>query len=186
MIKKYETFRRKLALARIQAKLKRRKVPRSTVNFEQTTDIALILYAKNEMELEPLQNFRKNLIGMGKKVICIVYCSEKNMELFQKSIPNITYITKKDFNFWRLPKSRAAGDFIKTRCDIVVDLTQSKHFETAYLVALSRASYRVGVFQSDLKEYYDFMIDMKNNENVNAFIDQLKKYWNMIKVDANV
>jgi len=69
--------------------------------------------------------------------------------------------------------------FLDKKFDILIDLNLNKLVLFDHLVALSLARFKVGRFRSD-KNYYDLMINTKNEPTLEYFIQQITHYLEMI------
>jgi hypothetical protein len=70
--------------------------------------------------------------------------------------------------------------FISEPFDILIDLRLSKFTSLLFIVALSRAQFKVGRYRTDFKEFYDLMIDVEDNSDLTYFISQIQHYLEMM------
>ena len=66
-------------------------------------------------------------------------------------------------------------DFIEKEFDILIDTSLNQIITFHYLVALSKAKMKVGKY-SNRYDYYDFVIDVGNNDDFAYFVNQIKHY----------
>ena len=76
---------------------------------------------------------------------------------------------------FEIPKTKLAGDFIKTKFDILIDLTGQKRFPIIYITALSEASFKVG-YSGNSTNYFDLNIEFQDQPEENQLAGQILYY----------
>jgi uncharacterized protein YueI len=106
----------------------------------------------------------------------------------RKDLPNqytairyLTILRKQELNFFYLPVSNESNTFINNRFDILIDINFKKVFSLDYISALSKAAFKVGLFEDQHNESpFDLMMEIKNPVNVDDYLNQIIQYLEMI------
>ena len=109
--------------------------------------------------------------------------SKEVLEFYQKSLV-FNYFSRKNLNWYSKPNNPNTQEFINTQFDILIDLSIVEDFPIQYIVGLSKAKFKVGSVKEN-KNFYDFMIQLANKNDLKYFIQQLEHYFGMIKKDTS-
>ncbi|MBE9467679.1 MAG: hypothetical protein IMY72_05065 [Bacteroidetes bacterium] len=170
----------KIASFGLKRKLKKSFRTRQPINLKNAKTIGIV-YNDNEQ--------KSNVIIKS----FVEFLSKKNIQVYvvefiNKKIKTENYIRKNGFNYFALndlncfykPKSVIVDEFIKNEFDILIDLSlNNNYFPVKFINALSKAKFKVGKFYKT-PNYYDFMINIDENNNLEFFIEQIKHYLSMI------
>ena len=69
-----------------------------------------------------------------------------------------------------------ASDF-----DILIDLHTGHSIIFRYMVASTKAKFKIGKYDKKASKYYDFMISVNESMPLSAFIEQVNHYLNLLK-----
>lgn len=72
--------------------------------------------------------------------------------------------------------------FIHANFDILINLNIQKCFPLKYLAAITKASFKIGRYESRHQQYLDFMIKTNESVTLKQFIELTNKY---IKIIGN-
>lgn len=151
------------------------------IGIESARSIGILFNAKDERTFKQIREFADQLRGGGlRKVSALGFVPKSQLEAFLNSSQDFDFFTREDFNWYYRPQGRKVAGFISEPFDILIDLRLSKFTSILFIVALSRAQFKVGRFSSEFKEFYDLMIDVEDSTDLNYFISQIKHYLNMI------
>ena len=92
----------------------------------------------------------------------------------------IDFFTRKDLNFFSIPKNPIVDKFIHEPFDMLINCTITQHFPVEYVSQLSVAKCKVGIMR-DGASYYDLMIDIQKDRTIKYFLINLVKYLSNIK-----
>ena len=180
MAKFNNKFKLKIASFGLKKKLKKAVRTRQTINLNNAKSIGII-YNDNEQKSNEII---KEFVSFLSKKDIQVYV----VEFINKKIKSENYIKKKGFNHFSLndinwfykPKSIIVDEFINNDFDILIDLSLNNNcYPVKYINALSKAKFKVGKFY-ETPNFYDFMINIDNNNDLSFFIEQIKHYLSMI------
>ncbi len=97
------------------------------------------------------------------------------------AIRYMTFIRRKELNFFYHPVSPESITFIKKKYDVLIDLNFSKVFPLHFIAALSEAAFKIGLFESDNSDqYFDMMMEIKQPVNLDDYLQHIIKYLEMI------
>jgi len=93
---------------------------------------------------------------------------------------DIDYTVPSRLKWNGLPKDPALEDFLKKDMDILLEISLRDDFVVKYLVALSKAKFKINRF--DDPELFDLRIHSKYGVSVPYYIDQVKQYLSLLKM----
>lgn len=178
-MKLFNNIREKIGFWTLRKALKNQSRKKSVHNFETANHVGILFDATDEKHFESIQEFYHKLIRYVKVVKVIGYSRAgdlPNQYLFKK---NFTFYQKKDLNWYHKPVNPDIDTFMKRPMDILINLSLSRDFHFKYIVASSPAQFKVGRYD-DQNELYDLMIDLKNEDTLDYFIEQVYHYLNII------
>lgn len=89
--------------------------------------------------------------------------------------------TEKAFGMYGKIKAQNLQDFVKTSYDLLINFSSQSNVYLNLVALQSVAKFKVGFANDDLKEMYDFMIDVEGNK-IDIFTDELAKYLKILKL----
>lgn len=152
-----------------------------SMGLESARSIGIIFNAKDERSFKQIREFADQLRGGGlREVKALGFVPKKEVASFLQSSQDFDFFSREDFNWYYRPQGRKVAGFISESFDILIDLRLSKFTSLLFIVALSRAQFKVGRFRSDFKEFYDLMIDVEQNSDLSYFMSQIQHYLSML------
>lgn len=163
-------LKKKLVYWLISQKVKSGKRTKKFVNLASAKTAGIIYRFEDRIVFEELKK------TLGQKQIkctelCFVAGSAENMA---------NCISKKDFNFWGMPKSKVLTSFLDTEFDLLIDLSLSSSIQLQVIRALSRASFKTGWSKAS-PDFFDLSIDVSKRREPSFLAEQLIHYLNEIK-----
>ncbi|MCB9227074.1 MAG: hypothetical protein H6578_07920 [Chitinophagales bacterium] len=144
---------------------------RKVINLNNAKNIGLLYNASNSDNVVAVTKFIELFKNNDVKITSLAYLNEKIKE---DSRPN--YFNKNDINWYEIPFGEKINNFQKEKYDILICATVQECLPLEYLSATSKASYRVGSYQKDKTEIYDFMINVNQQTDLNYFFKQVYNY----------
>jgi hypothetical protein len=80
-------------------------------------------------------------------------------------------IIPQDLNWLGFPKSGKVAYFTEMHFDILLNIAMKQNVTFDYLTLVSRAKFKVGG-HTDLKNYFDLIINIGQNQNALYFVEQ--------------
>jgi len=159
---------------RRQQKLLNRQLKIS--NLEQAKSIGVVYNASTENDYSRAAGLIRHLQAQGKMVKSLGFVNYKELPHYLPTKLNFDYITHKDLNWYNKPDNQFINDFIKYEFDILIDLNLAGNQSLRYVVSLSRARFKIGLFNEEQKDIYDFMLDGIPQGKVSLYIKELLHY----------
>ena len=160
---------------------KKQKRDASFQNYLTAKNIGVIFNASQQETYETAKKYIQILSNKeGIKVNALGFVNSKEVLDFYKKTNNFDYFSRKNLNWYGKPNNPNTQTFLQTKFDMLIDLSLVEDYPIQYIVALSKASFKVGCVKTN-QDFYDFMIDLGDKSNLKFFIEQLERYLGMIK-----
>ncbi len=145
------------------------------INLKQAKSVAVIANMDNMEKYKVLSRFVEELQKEGKRVFVLALVENEEFQKFFAKGTSILVFSKKNTTWYGKPRNIRYEDFIDEPFDILIDTSLKQIITIQYLVALSKARFKVGRF-AEQRSYYDFMINLKADDSLSFFITQIKHY----------
>ena len=89
------------------------------------------------------------------------FVNKKKNSSFHLSTIHINYYNLSEINFFGFPKSKKLNDFASINYDFLINLSMENTFSLKYLSFITKSNFKIGVYNSDDNEIYDFLLVMK-------------------------
>ncbi|MEI6048119.1 MAG: hypothetical protein WCS03_04410 [Bacteroidota bacterium] len=150
-------------------------------NLGQVKKIGIVWDASNTGEFSCLSRFYQKMHERNIEVTILGYFPGKNLPDQYTAIRYLTCLRRKELNFLYQPDSPESNSFISNRFDIVIDINFKKQFPLLYILSLSNAAFKVGLFEPETVDTpFDLMIEIKNPVDVDNYLIQVIQYLEMI------
>lgn len=136
-----------------------------TCNLEKAKKIGILFNATHTVSFEIIKEFIKTLEQRKLKVDALGYVNSKKLidhYLYRKGFD---FFTKNSLNWYYRPVYDGVDKFIKQEYDILFYLGLEESFPLEYIVALSKAKFKVGRYFKP-ESFLDLMIDMEKENEV--------------------
>jgi hypothetical protein len=163
-------------LKRKVAKLERQ---RQVFNFDTARSIGVIFDASLQQNYEKVCKLLNFMIEKKIRVVAIGYIENENAKNMYSYQSGVNFFTSNNLNWCRFPNIESVTSFIDLKLDILIDLTTDSWLPVDYVLALSKAKFKVGRYQNSTT-YYDMMIDVSKNPSTDFLITQVKHYLSVI------
>ena len=145
------------------------------VPFDQAKSIGIIYDSSNEAHYEIVRKYVKELRETHHKdVLALGYYDQKELPTLRFSKLGLDFFTLKDLNWFYKPISNIVKRFVDREFDILIDLHLGHQIPFKYVVASSKAKFKIGKYSKNAERYYTFMISVNENTQLPAFIEQVK------------
>jgi hypothetical protein len=115
-------------------------------------------------------------------VTILGYFPGKNLPDQYTAIRYLRCIKKDEVNSFYHPDSPETRSFISNNFDILIDINFEKLVPLLYVTTLSRARFKVGLFDnSTTGSPFDLMMEIKNPVDIDNYLMQVIQYLEMIK-----
>lgn len=135
--------------------------------------VGIIVNEGSDFNFDLLKKLQKE-IASGSNNFSVLTCKKTNDSYneFRGVI-----LKESDFSWNGSLKSTEINDFLNTPFDMLIDFTNNSEVYNSFLVAKSKAKFKVGYANLD-ERLYDLMID---SESIPLFINELIKYLKILR-----
>lgn len=151
-------------------------------NLAHCVKVGIVYLANDEQSHNQVRNYVKKVkdeLGLH-KIQCIGFVDEKVMPPYLYAKLNFDAICQKDINWYRIPHGNTVSNFITEEFDVLIDLTLEDYLPIQYIVAKSRARFKVGRLSESNTRFLDMMIDTAGANSLPQLISHLDRYLLMI------
>jgi hypothetical protein len=182
----FKEFRLTIGKVMLSKKAARNKRAVSYSNFSNVRSIGIVWDASKPLEFNQLSKFHQKMQEMKIEVMILGYYPGKNLPDQYTAIRYFRCIKNDEINNFYLPDSSETTKFINTPFDVLIDINFDKHFPLQYVTRLSKAGFKVGLYDHESKEQVsDLMIELKKPVDIESYLSQIIHYLEMIK-DKNL
>lgn len=172
----------RIAIGRFLLKRKTKKLNRKKCvhNLDTANTLGIVFEYKNEEEFKIVEDLIANLRSRKIDVKALVFLPYVKLLEYIPQKLSIDFMTHNDLDFVFRPMGQRANEFIANQFDILLDLNTHKVFPLECVTALSKASYKLGVYDDSKQQVYDLMLKLPHEENLNKIIEQYLIYLDML------
>lgn len=160
-----------------------RNLKRNKRNFSLDSALSIgILYEyKNDEDFKVIEDLIHKLQALKKEVKVLAFIDGNNMLEYIPQKLSVDFFQKQDLNWFLSPKSTYLKSFINTNFDILIDLNVNKSFPLKYVSAISKSSYKVGIYDEDMKEILDLLVKPKKDSDLKKMIEEILHFLKLLK-----
>lgn len=150
-------------------------------SVEAAKTVGVVFVVEDEASYNRIDNWLKKLVAAGKEVRVVGYHNSDNVPHY--CIPKLKheYYSKKDVNWYGKPVRPSLNDFVREPFQILIDLTIDDNFTTKYITSLSKSSMKIGRKSDENQDFYDFMISLNEDLDMDDFIYFIESYTKQLK-----
>lgn len=160
----------------LRKELKFHRVHRKVVNLFDAREIGILFDASDTDQTAIINTFADSLRKERKKTSLLgFYNFSKNVINF-----NFPYFNQKNINWHYEPNGAVVEEFIAKKFDILINAYINENLPLEYVSAMSQAAFRIGHYDKTKTYAYDFMIDMKGQNDLRKLMEQFRYYLEMV------
>lgn len=151
-------------------------------NIALARKIAIVYVVEDEAAHNHVRNYVKRLkeeLGLS-NIKALGYSDQKALPHYLHAKLNFEAICQKDLNWYRIPQGNTVQNFMAEEYEIIIDLTLEDRLPIQYILAKSRARFKVGRWSDSNKKILDMMIDMAGSKSLPQLIQQVHHYLLMV------
>ncbi|MDQ3100000.1 MAG: hypothetical protein M3R08_01320 [Bacteroidota bacterium] len=163
-----------------------RELPRErrpiTKNLADARKVAIVYVATDEKAFTHVKNYVKRVkeeLGIS-NIMALGLTDEKVLPNYLHPRLNFEALTHKDLNWYRIPRGSTVENFMAEEFEVIIDLSLEDRLPVQYIVAKSRARFKVGRFSESNKQILDMMIDIAGAQSLSQLIQQVHNYLLMV------
>ncbi len=172
-----KAIKTKLGQLHFTKEIKKVRLVREVVGFNEAGKIGLLYDATEEKDFEVVKSYVKNIRSTYKKdILAMGYVDKKKLPMAQYAQYGLDFFTKKDLNYKMVPVNPIVQNFINEKFDILINLNSGKCFPLRYISAMSNARFRVGRYLKNATDSYDMMVQIKGEPAIKIVIDEIEHF----------
>ncbi|MBK7382118.1 MAG: hypothetical protein IPP83_01915 [Flavobacteriales bacterium] len=151
-------------------------------NLGMARKVAIVYVVEDEAAHNHVRNYVKRIkeeLGLS-NIMALGYSDQKVMPHYLHAKLNFNAICQKDLNWYRIPQGNTVQNFMAEEFEIIIDLTMQDRLPIQYIMAKSRARFKVGRWSESNKKILDMMIDMAGSQSLPQLIQQIHHYLLMV------
>lgn len=151
-------------------------------NLGLSRKVAIVYVVEDEAAHNQVRNYVKRVkeeLGIS-NIMAFGFCDQKVMPHYLHARLNFDAICQKDLNWYRIPQGNAVQNFMAEEFEILIDFTLEDRLPVQYIMAKSRARFKVGRWSESNKRILDMMIDMAGSKSLPQLIQQVHHYLLMV------
>jgi hypothetical protein len=163
----------------------RRKVFYS--NISRIKSIGIVWDASRPEDFIILSRFHQQMNERGIDLNILGYYPGKELPNQYTALRYFTCFRKQEINLFYVPVSSETERFINTMFDVLIDVNFEKSFPLYYISSLSKASFKVGLFDKETdSSTFDLMIELKKPVRIEEYLSNVVHYLEMINSGSSV
>jgi hypothetical protein len=177
----FRVFRLKIGNSNLSKKLGKVKRKVYYTNISRIKTIGIVWDASKTEEFNILSEFHQKMNEKGINVTIFGFYPGKMLPDQYTALRYLTCIMKKELSFFYVPYRNEVEKFINTMFDILIDINFEKVFPLFYISSLSRASFKVGLYDKETdNSAFDLMMELKKPVRVEDYLSNVMHYLEMI------
>lgn len=176
-----KAVQKKIGRYLISLSVKKRK-EKKIFNFHSAKNMGIVFVNDDEWNMKILKDFIQTAKKNDIQISAIGWINEKEISSKFEEDEIITFLTKKDLNFWGLPNSEKISNFIARKYDILVDFSLYPNIITSFISAKTNAKMKIAKDMDETKSIFDFLLKLDGNIKQNEFTEQVTYYLNTINL----
>ena len=132
------------------------------IPFSKSKKAALLFDATSSEAISSIKILLEIFLKKNIDVFVLGFVNMKKNSSFHLSTIHINYYNLSEINFFGFPKSKKLNDFASINYDFLINLSMENTFSLKkYLSFITKSNFKIGVYNSDDNEIYDFLLVMK-------------------------
>jgi len=173
-------FRQNIATWFLNRKIKKLNRDSKAVGFSEATKIGILYDASKEDDYLLVKKLVQEIRDEHKDVLALGYINAKNLPRNRYIKLGLDFFTKKQLNWYKKPVGLTATNFINENFDVLINLNIEKVYPLRYLAAATKASFKIGRYNSGNQGYCDFMVKAERRSGLEDLIKQTMHYLKII------
>jgi len=153
-----------------------RRVPPKSTNLNEANEIGILFDATDPDKVSLINQFADSLKREKKKTILLAFYDQPKRAINF----NFSYFNRKDLNWHLAPHGVVVDEFIQRKFDILINAFTKENLPLEFVSAMSQAAFRMGAYDKNKTYAYDFMVDIKGEDDLRLLLNQYKHYLQML------
>ncbi|GAA0894071.1 hypothetical protein GCM10009122_37510 [Fulvivirga kasyanovii] len=163
---------KKILSYKTKALVKKSKVARNSVSYEQAKSIGIVFTIDDLAKHETIKQLVRRLEKDGKKVQALAFLpkGKENFEFL------FDFFTDKDVTMWGNFTADQVHSFVEKPFDYLFYLDQKSNPLITNILAMSKAKCRIGKFNEVNNQLCELMIQTQNGSSIQHLAEEMYKY----------
>lgn len=151
-------------------------------NLENARMVGIVYVVKDERSFKRVKNYVKRLKeewGIS-KIKALGFYEGKEQPRYLDSRLHYDYFNKKDLNWYGKPHGSRVENFLDEEYEILIDLSLEESLPVQFVMANSRARFKVARLTELNQKISDMLIDMAGSQSLSQYILQVDHYLTII------
>ena len=159
----------------LEKELKTRKRKVVYNNFHSASSVGILFNAENKEFYAAAKEFMNYIDERGIKINALSFVSKSELIGYFPYRKGVEYFGMDKLSWTGKPNEEGVEEFIERPFDILIDISLTDSFPNEYVFALSKAKFKI-CNNSSIEKYADFVLQLKNKEDIDTYIEQIKHY----------
>jgi hypothetical protein len=180
-----KNLRHRVANFLFQREFKNQHIQRKLIPFDKAKSIGILYDSTNEKYFELVKRYVKEIRELHhKEVLALGYYDQNELPPMRFSKLGLDFFTRKTLNWHYKPVNPIVKNFISREFDILIDLHTGNNIPFRYIVAMSKAQFKIGKYDKATASFYDFMISTGDHLALPQFIEQVNHYLKSLRHES--
>lgn len=177
-----KTFRHKIGRYLFLKEFGKQSSKQGYITFEKAKSIGILYDSTNEKHFELVKKYVKEVREVHhKEVVALGFYNQKELPPMRFSKLGLDFFTLKDLNWYHKPMTAVVKNFVQRDFDILIDLHLVNSIPFQYILASSKAKFKIGKYDRLFTPFYDFMLSVSDDTSFSQFLDQVIHYLNSLR-----
>jgi len=165
--------------------LKKKSRNKKFHNFASAKSIGVIFNATTPDSYQNSKNFIEQLKNSHNTVEGLGYTKKRKINGLANTAAQdgLKVFSIRERNWYQKPTNRVVNEFSQNQYDMLIDLSLEQEFSVKYIMGTTNAEFKVGHEMVSNEMIYDFVLDMKERNELPFYIDQIKHYLKNIRIN---
>lgn len=157
-------------------------------NLADAAKVGIVYHARDEQTHQQVRNYVKKIkeeLGIT-RIMALGYFDAKELPFYLHAKLNFDVYSLKDLNWYRIPHGNIVQNFIAEEYDVLIDLTVHDSLPLQYVMAKSKARFKVGRLGDTNAHFLDMMIDTAGADSLPQLVANIHRYLMMINAPKEV
>ncbi len=164
----------------LKRKARMLKRDKSFHNFDSASTAGIVFSATTQDTYIMAKEFIKFLEKKKIKVSALGYVSNKDVIAYFPYHKGVEFFSISNLNWYQRPVSSTIDEFMNKPLDILIDLSDENYFPVHYIIALSKAKFKI-TKNDIINTYSDLILNIDDNVDLVYYLDQIKHYMAAIR-----
>lgn len=175
-------LRKRLILFLIRRHKKRIAGKARRVSLHGAKSVGIITVINSDEMFNQVLKLKNDIENHGPNVEALAYLPAEtapNLNILPKQFATFSY---KNTNIAGIPGGHEVAGFLGKEFDILIDLTLFENLPLRYILGMSKATIKAGLFCEDMVDIYDFMIKDDNVNDYGEYLNTMNNYLSKINI----